>query len=781
MEAPLKLPELTPPEPRHSRLELDPRLPAGPEFSGGPDARRPIGSTYSTTSAPTQAGVIAHLHFVDYLKVLHRRRWIAINAFLLVFGLAVVYTFTATPQFEGRAQVLIENEEANVVAFQQVVEENRQTLDYYQTQYRLLQSRALDKRTLESAALWNDPLFAEAQRSWLQRFVLWVRERILGSEIPDPSETAAQARGVDAYLRRLRVAPIRNSRLVDVIFITPDPVLSARVANAHAAAYIEQNLEYKFLASKEASDWLAARLGEQRQQVEQTEQALQKYREQTGAVALEDRQNIVIQRLTDLNAAVTRARTERIEKEALFNQIRSIQGDRNALDTFPAILSNSFIQQLKAELNQLQRQQAELAQKLGARHPDMVRTQSAIETMGRRIDAEIQKVIQAVRNDYEAALASERNLTAALDQQRAEAQQLNRASIQYGALQRDAQSNRQLFEGLLQRAKETGVSSDLRTNNIRVVDAAEPPRRPSSPNRPYNLAFGLLSGLLLGVALAFFTEYLDGRLKSPEEIRTHLGLPCLGIIPVMKSNEPDSDPLLSGAVEHVFAEAVKSVRTNLLFSTTEESSRVVVITSTGPGEGKTVVAANIAISLAQVGQRVLLVDCDMRRSRVHTVFGFKHEPGLSNLMVGNAKASDAVRKTSTQNLWILPSGKHPPNPAELLASARFRDFMKSLVGHFDWIVLDSPPVMAATDAVVAAHNADGVVFVIGAEMTDRRTARHALDMLESGKSKFFGAVLNKVDLERNRFYYSTYYRRDYSNYYSKSGPDRSHTTSDGSV
>jgi capsular exopolysaccharide synthesis family protein len=560
---------------------------------------------------------------------------------------------------------------------------------------------------------------------------------------------------------------IRNSRLVDVAFVTPDPLLSARVANAHAAAYIDQNLEFRFLASREATDWLASRMGEQREQVEASEEALQRYREETGAVPLEDRQNIVVQRLADLNAAHTRARTERIEREATYNQVRSLQRNREALDTLPVVLSNVFIQQQKTELAQLQRQQAQMTEKLGERHPDMIKMATAIEQTQARIDAEIQKVIQALRNDYLAAQANERSLQMVLEQQRQEAQELNRASIQYGALQRDADSNRELFQGLLQRTRETDLSANLRTNNIRVVDAAEPPQAPSSPNRRNNLILGLLGGLLLGVGLAFLFEQVDGRIKSPEEIKAYLGLPCLAILPALKPRPEYPDPLVSGDVPHVFAEATKSMRTNLLFSSAEESSKAVAVTSTGPGEGKTVVSANLAIALAHAGQRVLLVDCDMRRPRVHMLFTCNQEPGLSNVLVGNARVNEAVRKTTTQNLWVIPAGKHPPNPAELLGSKRFTELVRKLGDHFDWILLDCPPAMAVTDAVLVAHNAHGVVFVVGAEMTQRAAARHALDLIESGKARFFGAVLNRVELERNPYYYARYHRREYAEYYAK--------------
>ncbi|MGE3277294.1 MAG: GumC family protein [Vicinamibacterales bacterium] len=773
-ELPLPDPPASSPAERPRSIS-DGGLPPAPEFTGGHDARRSgYGYGYAGAPATVRSGGDG-VHLMDYVRVLYKRRWIAILAFVLVFGAVSVHTFTAIPLYRSAAQVLIENEDANVVAFQPVVEENRLSPDYYQTQYRILESRALARRAIDHEQLWEAPYFNPAPGSdgLTTRVLRWAQGLVDRNGTPAPpepgaGETVDQARVIDRYLASLRIEPVRNSRIVEVAFVTTDPAFSARLANAHAAAYIDQNLEHKYLASKEAADWLSDRMSEQREHVEEAEQKLQAYREQTGAVSLEDRQNIVVQRLTELTSAVTRARTERIEKEAVYNQVRNLSADKAALDTVPAVLNNVFIQQQRTELAQLQQQRAQLAEKLGERHPDMVKNATAIAAVQRRIDGEIQKVVQALRNDYQAALANERSLQSALEQQRGEAQDLNRASIQYGALQRDAQANRQLFEGLLQRTRETDISSDLRTNNIRVVDAAEPPRAPSSPNRRNNLALGLLGGLFLGVGLAFFSEYLDGRIKSPEEIKEQLRMPCLGLLPAITLRPGEHDPLVSSEVPASFAEAIKSLRTNLLFSSAEDASKTLVVTSTGPGEGKTVVAGNLAISLAQAGQRVLLMDCDMRRPRVHTLCGCPSEPGLSNVMVGDAKASDAVRKSGTPNLWVLPAGKHPPNPAELLGSKRFRDFMRGLAGHFDWIVLDTPPVMAVTDAVVVAHHAHGVVYVVGAEMTHRSSARHAVEMLEGGKAHFYGAVLNRVALDKNPYYYSPYYRKEYARYYGSS-------------
>lgn len=757
------------PEPLQSRTRIAPATgPLAPQQLGENPPPRP----------PQNSGVSApEVHLTDYLKVLYKRRWTAATAFLLIMVSVMVHTFTTTPIYEAKTRLLIESDEKNVVAFQQVIDEDQTKQDYYQTQYNILQSRALARRSLDSLKLWDKAPFGGPKKESfsMANAVLGIpgaiasvfaSEEIKDNQIAGADETAAQSEAIDAFLSRLSVSPIRNSRLVDVKYRSTDPALATSIVNAVATNFIEQNLEYKFLASKEAGDWLAARLGEQRKAVEDAEAKLQQYRERNDAIAFEDTQNIVVQKLADLNAAVTRAKTERIQKEALYQQLQASQADPARLDSFPAILSNAFIQQQKTELAGLQQQLAQLGEKLGDKHPDIVKIKSAIQLSQTKLHGEIAKVVQSVRSEYQAALSQENSLTAALNQQKGEALSMNRKAIDYAVLERDVQSTTQIYTSLMQRAKETGVSGELKTSNIRVVDAAEKPRAAVSPQRRLNLLLALFGGTFFACGLAFFFEYLDSRIKNPEELRNHLGLVYLGLLPAIR--EAGEAPLLSSPVPANFSEAFRAVRTNVIFSSAEEGARSLVVTSTGPGEGKSVVASNLAVSLAQTGQRVLLIDADMRKPRVHTVFGLQQEPGLSNLLVGGAKASEVVRKGNMQGLWLLPAGKVPPNPAELLGSARCRDFVHSLREHFDWVIIDTPPVMAVTDASLVAHYASGVVFVVGAEMTSRHAAKRALDQLEQVRATLIGGVLNRVDIERNAYYYSQYYRREYAQYYVKS-------------
>ena len=455
----------------------------------------------SRASRQTRVEVPDDVHVLDYVRVLYRRRWLAITVFLLILIGTTAYTVIATPLFQAKVRLLIEAEEPNVVGFKGVIDEQQAKADYYTTQYNILQSRALARTTLESLKLWSTPPFGT------------------GAATEDAS---AQSVAIDKFLARVRVAPIRDSRLVDVFIELPDAAMATAVANMLARTYIDQNREYRFLASKDATDWLGDRLAEQRQQVELAERALQKYREQNGAISLSDRENIVVQKLTQLNAEVTRAKTDRIQQEAMYVQLQKRQADRSSLEMFPAILTNGYIQQQKTVLSDLLREQARLAETYGNKHERMITIASQIADAQAKLDGEIQKVVQALTTDYQVAVAREKSLVQALDDQKAEALLMNSKAIEYNVLQRDVESRKQIYATLTQRANETGVSGALRTSNIRVIDAAEKPRAPVSPNRLLNLLAALVGGGVLAVGLVFFVEYADNRLKTPDRDRAPL-------------------------------------------------------------------------------------------------------------------------------------------------------------------------------------------------------------------------------------------------------------------
>jgi polysaccharide biosynthesis transport protein len=718
-------------------------------------------------------------HLMDYVRVVYKRRWIAIPALVVVFLTGAVNSFRTTPLYEARTQLLIEKDTPKVASLNTMFQEQDGWYndDFYQTQYKILQSRTLARRTVVLMNLTKHPSLQQALApksapitvmGLVNGAVGLARRTVKGA--PAKSAATAQHPGagdpvapyVGFVLGSLNVVPVRNSRIVELRVTSSEPQLASDMANGVAQAYIQQNLEARFSASKDATDWFGTQLAEQRKKVEETEVALQRYKETHDAIAVEDRENIVVQRLADLNGAVTKAKTMRIEKEALYAQLKAVQGT-SAVDTFTAVLGNEYIQKLKSEVGDLQRQEAQLTEKYGDRHPEMVRIKNAVQIAQAKFDNEVNKIVESVRAEYMAALAQERSLTGALDAQKSEALGLNRKGIEYTVLQREAESNRQVYESLLQRTKETGISGELKSSNIRVVDPAEVPTNPVLPRRSNDLMMALLAGSVLALGLVFLFEYLDNRIKSPQELRA-LNLAFLGMVPKIDNSGPT---LLNDGVPPAFGEAIRAVRTNVLFSSAEEGVRTVVITSAGPGEGKSLFSSNLSVSLAQAGQRVLHIDADMRRPRVHDIFDVSQEPGFSNLLVGDCKPSEAVRKTGIANLCVLPAGMIPPNPAELLGSKRCVEYLATLGEHFDWVVIDSPPVLAVADASVLANAASGVIFVIGADQTTRNTAKAAVDQLNAVQAHVIGAVLNRADVQRNPYYYSAYYRKEYSRYYAK--------------
>jgi capsular exopolysaccharide synthesis family protein len=765
----------------------------------GPASQRPTSQDpgFSGGQERTSAAGGDQWHFVDYLRLLSKRRWTAIPVFVLIVAGVVVMTYAATPLYEARSQILIEAETQNIVTFQEVVEQERATVEYYTTQYMILQSRALARTTIDKLNLWNHrelvgrpeeegstelPIVSGVMASAL-RMTEGLVTRALGPQRADAiydatknsasagaDETRAQTLAIEAFLGHLTITPVRNSRLVDVKFRSTDPQLAAAVANALSQAYVDRTLEFKLSASKEAADWLANQLSDQKQKVEQSERALQKYREQNTTLSTEDAQ--VVQKLSDLNAMLTRAKTDRLHKELLYQQVLANQGDRAALQTYPAIASSPSVQRLKAQLSDLLRDEAQLSRDFGDKWPALDAARTAIKATDAKLDAEIENGVKLIHNEVQAAKAQEESLTRTLEAQKGDALMGNREAIGYQALQREAASNRQIFDTLMQRAKETNISSQLRTNNIRVADEANPPTAPAWPDKKRNLLFALMGGLAMGIALAFVAEYLDNKLKSPEEIRDDLGLRCLGLVPKVVAKTSET-LLMNNDVPAVFTEAFRAVRTNVLFSLETGGSggdigRSLLVTSTAPAEGKTLVTSNLAAAIAMSGQRVMLIDADMRRPRLHDIFQRPQEPGLSNLVMGKVKASEAIRETDISGLWLLPAGLMPSNPTELLSSRRFRDVLDALLRQFDWVIIDSPPTMAVIDASVIAHTVAGVLFVVAAEKTSRPAAIKALEQLEVAKANFVGVVLNRVDVKRNAFYYSPYYRQDYSEYYSRS-------------
>ncbi|HEY7448926.1 MAG TPA: polysaccharide biosynthesis tyrosine autokinase, partial [Vicinamibacterales bacterium] len=656
----------------------------------------------------------------EWIRTLRRRCWPALTVFVVVLIGAFFHALTRVPVYQARVRVLIEPNRANVTGLTDPLEADYAEADFL-TQFMILQSRSLARRTMETLGAWDQTVetppppvagswgaFVQTLEGGARRMFAWTRERAGFApptnlaEPPAADESVIDTAKINGFLSGLRVVAIPGSRLVDVFYESRDPHVASTTANTIVQQFIQQNLELRFLASKEVTEWLNERLGEQRKALDASVEALRAYQRKNGIVPVGEQAGLTVQKLTDLTTAYTKAKTERIEKETLFNQLEMSAKDRTGLETFPVIANNPLVQALKSELISLQRQEAQQSEKLGDRHPTLIKTREGVRNAEGRLRAEMAKAAESVRAEYQSARAAELSLGRALESQRKEMFSLNRSDVELAVLQRDMESNRQIYDSLLQRVNEFGVTREQRISNLRIVDRAEVPQAPLATGIRTDLRLGLLGGLLLAIGMAFLLERLDNRVKLPEQIGSELGVTFLGMVPLVGEDEMARPLLVDRSVPAGFGEAIRAFRTNVRLSIASDGLRSVVVTSACAGDGKTLVASNLALTLAMAEQRVLLIDADLRRPSLHTAFDLKKEPGLTNFLIGDGQAASLIRRTRVPGLHLLTSGTLPPNPSELLDSRRFKKFLLQLGKYYDWVVLDSPPVMPVTDAIVLA-------------------------------------------------------------------------------
>ncbi len=737
---------------------------------------RPSGPGASATYAPD-----ADVHILDRIAVLYRYRRIAIAVFLLTSAALMIQGYSSIQMYRAQGRLLIENERATAVpGLNQTAEEFYEDPEpYFQTQYKILRGRDLTRRVIQKLKLEQVPefngtakrpetpltLLASARARLMA--VLWRRPEVQ-PEAPKVDETPDESAMVSAFIGRVGVEPVRGSRLVDITFDSVDPKFSSDAANALMDEYVDQNLQAKLAASENMLVWLGMELANQQSKVEECERALADYRDRQNAMSLDDKQNIVLSRLTALNDAYTKAKMLRVQKETAYQQIKPLMASGAAAvpDALPINIQSVQLQTLKVRLTELQQQKVQLSQKYGEKHPQIVAVNAQIADQQRQLDLETAKALQSVKNEYDSAVLEERTYAQNLEAAKADAQDLSKKSVGYNVMEREAKSNRTIYESLLQREKELRVSSNSRSNNVRIVDRAEVPRAPLAPAGRRTWLTSIAIGLVLAVGVAFGLDYMNDTIKTPEDVTRRLKLPFLGLVPSVRG---DKHPVLASAhVPHDFGEAFRSLRTSLMSRFSSEGTKILVVTSAQPLEGKTTTACNIAMALAYGGARVLLVDADMRRPGMHRPLRLTNERGLSQVLIGQARVRDVIQRTVDPNLLAITAGRTPPNPSELLGSERMKTLLSNLShGPFDWIVIDTPPVLAVTDAVILAPLVSGVTFVIGAEMTRRRLAERALETIMAAPPKSAAVVLNKVDFARNKYYYSRYYGHQYKNYYAE--------------
>lgn len=716
----------------------------------------------------------------EYLRVILKRRWTIITVFAVMVITVMIHAFTATPYYRAGTRLIIDKENPNVVSIQEVMAVDASGTDYYQTQYKIIESRGVAREVIRRLRLDQseeffrkpkDDLLSSLRRSVRETVSFWIDSLVYlfkGKEVPSQSSEEVEQDNnlVSAFIGRIKVEPIRNSRLVDVSFEAKDPVLASKITNTLAVAYMDRNLETKLKAAQDAVKWLHERIEEERKKVEKAEQGLLKYKEKHSIITdfSSDVENVTAQKLAQLNQQVVEAESKRVEAETRYQQAAALSNTPDMLDSIPEVLNNDLIRQIKAMEVELYKRTSELSKKYGEKHPQMVAIESELKTLQKRKGQEVERVINSLRSEYRVALARENSLKGSLEKQKKESLDLNQKAIEYGVLQRETESAKQMYDLLIKRFKETSLTEEMKTGNIRVIDRAEVPKTPVRPRKMLNILLAVIVGLVTGTGLAFFFEYLDNTIKLPDDIKRHLQVPYLGPVPAMAMDGDGSEARGAGqelitvsAPKSTASEAYRGIRTSILFSSAESEPKVILVTSAGPQEGKTITSSNLAVTMAQSGGRVILIDCDMRRPSVHKVFGISRDKGLSNILVGGCELKDAIVQTRIPNLDAMACGPIPPNPSELLGSARMTKLLDLLRKTYSRIIIDSPPITAVTDAVVLAKLADGISLVVRAGDTPREIIKNGLSQLKAINANVLGVVLNGVDMGREGYYYYQYY------------------------
>ncbi len=725
---------------------------------------------------------------LDYWLTIRRYQWLVFTCVFVTLACAALYTFTRIPLYNAHTTILIEPKPPQVLKVQDAVAEYIEHEEYYKTQYEILKSRGLAARVIRDEGLENHSLLAgekkgpDGERGLVTKLWAdvegWVRQLISTAPKINGTDPPGVKPGlIGGYLSMLEIKPVQGTRLVRVGFITPDPALSARLANSHADGYVRHGIDLRSRTNEEAVDFLQKKLLELKERVEESEAALNSYRRDKGIISLDDKSNLVVDRLADLNTRLTEAEAERIGIEAQLRVVR--RGNHDA----PSVFTNSpAIQNLKAELARLEAEYAQSSREFKPGYPRLEKLKAQIENARRQLSNEIQTEVKGIESSYLAAKTKEDALRARMQEQKKATLSLKDSGVQYAILAREVDTNRQLYDSVLQRMKEMGVAAEVRTSNVYIIDRAEPPLGPSYPNKRQTLFLALLIGLAGGIGLAFLLEQLDNTIDSPEEVERYIRLPSLAVVPDFArlsnggfdyssklvgdaESESPAEPfnkeiVLSRDPLSAVAEAYRALRASMLLSRAGEPPQTVLLTSAARGEGKTLTVINTAVVFAQMGARVLIVDADFRRARCHKVLGVGNGFGLAELLTGQIEVEYAIKPTAAHNLFLLSGGATPPNPGELLGSRKMYETLESLRERYDFIFIDSSPVMAVSDAVLLSSMVDGVILVVDSQKTPRQLAREARSRLSNPHTKILGVLLNRVHARNGDYYY--YY--DYYSY-----------------
>ena len=750
-------------------------LPAGPAGPAGPTTAlqlRQQSYMLQTGLARPDAAEEADdsLSVKDVLLVLAKHKWLLMAAMMLCTAVAVLQALTTTPVYQATVLLQIDRPPARIVQFNKDVDAQQED-DFLsqQTNIELLQSRSLAERVIDDlqldpsrgrlsgtepgAKVIAAPEAATPPGGWLGNVLAGYRR--LGKPSVNDRQYLGREALVGGFMGALKVEPVRNSRLIKVRVTDTNAAQAARIANAIVQNFINTSVERRGQSSVYAKSFLEDQLKSTKAKLEQSERTLNAYAKSNSILTFDEKTNVINQTYTEYSSAVGKVEQDRLKAEALYNAVASDP------ESASQVLESKTVQAYKEQRAKVETEYLTNLAVYKPEYPKMVQLKSQISELDKRIKSEVLAVLASVKSQYEAAKKQEDQVRARLQDTRKEVLLSQDKSVELNLLKRELDTNRQLYDGLLQRLKEVGVTSGVNSNNMSVVDEARTPLFPISPNLLKNAGSGLLAGLLLGLVFVFIREKMDDSIKHADEIEAKFGLPLLGVVPQTKKKLVQGRALALLTVEDprsTFAEAYRSMRTALQFSTAEGTPRRLMVTSSVQAEGKSTTALALAINLSQLGQRVLLIDADMRNPSLHKMLERSNDSGLSSYLSGEAQREAFIQKTNIFNLAVLTAGPHPPSPVDLLMGPRLLELLdRAEAMGFEKIVIDAPPVLGIADAIVLGNQVQNILFVLKAGDTRLSSIRDAMRRLRLGGLMPLGGVLTSATLNQAQYgYYGAY-------------------------
>ncbi|NQT18852.1 MAG: polysaccharide biosynthesis tyrosine autokinase [Planctomycetes bacterium] len=699
-------------------------------------------------------------HIRGVVRTLWQRRWSAFTFLLIVMTIVSVSTFSKDTVYKAATLLRINKDNLKVLSFEEFVSTDESTDELIRTEVEVIRSLGLAE---EVAAVLNLSANAEFQNELHPGILGGIIGRIKGADTPDDldrNDKHLKAAAVARLLEMIHIDSIRGSRLVKLSVYSHSSRLAAEIANTWSEIYIRRGIDSKMQASRRASDMLAKQIDDQETIVEKTEKQLHEYTRMHGIYSYDDMKENINQRISELNTLLTKAKTDRIEKQAALQAMQS-----DPLGSEVAI-KDPVVQKLQEGIARLEGDYSDMLEVFKPQYPECTRLRARIDQIGRTIKKQTRQWLAAAATDCTVAEQRVAAIQAELTKQQEQATRLQDVAVNYNALTRELETTTEHYRALLARRKEALSSMQIKESNVSVVDRARVPGRPHSPRHALNLILALVLGTALACGTCLGLEYLDSSVRTPDDIEIELGETLLGMVPEIEEDDEagsDSKDLVSHLDgRSTVSEAYRTIRTSLAFSSRHGDMKNIVISSAVPGEGKTITAINIATVLGQVGEKVLLVDADMRRPRLHRSLHLPNNRGLSTYLVGQCELDEIIMATCLPNVDIIVSGPTPPNPSELLESHNMTELLAQCRQRYDRVIIDTPPVMAVTDSRLTAAKADGIIHVIRAGKTEKRCVRLAKKHFDSVGARVIGAVLNDVETESGT-YTHYYYYRPYSN------------------